>query len=258
MNLVPLDFLHISLPNYTTCHLAMPKFAGLRSLTLLLAVRANTRREVKNTKGGPRAAKDHVFKDRKMGQALLEVCPTLEKAQQLHYLESAHMAYFDYLASQWSAQDCFRPSPSVYWVNVNPTAKQSQYTDLHPLAVQFQYMYQRPPPARFQYMSPPPAQFPYMDGGQQLVSILILSEKFQWWAHSLEPPAKGLLGTTFPRARTWLLAVDEDMKEEFKAQVIKKIEDLCKTKIDFEEVAKVEVRHKQELDQDPELREYRI
>ena len=241
---LPLDFLRISFPNYTTCHLAMPKFAGLRSLTLLLAVRANTRRQVKNTNGGPRAAKDHVFKDRKMGQALLAVCPDLEEAQGLQYLEGEHIGSWGYLASQWSAQDCFRPSPSVYWVNVNPQAKQFQYTDLRPLAAQFQYMYHRPLPARFQYMRPLPAQFPYMDERQQLLSILILSDKFHYGTHSLVAPE--LLKTTFPRARTWLLAVDEDMKEEFKAQMIKKIEDLCKTKIDFEEVGKVEVLHNAE------------
>jgi len=212
MNMVdlglPLDFLYISLPNCTTGHLAMPKFAGLRSLTLLLAVRANTRRQVKNVNGGPRAAKDHVFKDRKMGDALLAVCPNLEDAQGLHYLDDIHRRQFgDYTASLWSAQDQFRASPSVYCVKGRPLA----------------------------------TQFQYLDHRQQLLSILILSDEFHYQTHSLAPPEPELHRTTFPRARTWLLAVDEDMKENFKEEMIQKIRELCKTEIDLEEVGKVEV-----------------
>jgi len=181
---------------------------GLRSLTLLLAVRANTRRQVKNVNGGPRAAKDHVFKDRKMGDALLAVCPNLEDAQGLHYLDDIHRRQFgDYTASLWSAQDQFRASPSVYCVKGRPLA----------------------------------TQFQYLDHRQQLLSILILSDEFHYQTHSLAPPEPELHRTTFPRARTWLLAVDEDMKENFKEEMIQKIRELCKTEIDLEEVGKVEV-----------------
>eukprot|EP00438_Fugacium_kawagutii_P014697 Skav232118 [mRNA] locus=scaffold2353:155971:156603:+ [translate_table: standard] len=189
------------------------------TLRLLLAVRENTADPNKKPTGGPRACRNHVFKDRKMGDALFAMNPHLPSQQNLFADLSGYDLSWLHLCISQSYQSVMAPLPNGPSVYKLPSGQ--------PVCLQYQY---------WGYAKP--GQVP------SLLTVVILSPTFNFQHHRLGTIDPTLFKTTFPHAQTWLLAVDDSMTD-FQARVKAEIQSRCNLKegkgVEFEEVGTVDV-----------------